>query len=229
MSSTLRPIDALEYCRPFIKNADIDAVAPRILDDISTMMWMEAPWRWTVSSLAAIGIEDNKQDYDITLPSDFLYLIGAHLTDGQKYNQLTIESSLPKSGVIGDAKSIALISSTLRLHPRPSILPKDASKSQTIISLYKKTAPRITRNNMTTVGVHIFDDEWFWVFNEGVLWKCYRYLDDDAAGTAKSNGEGKIEYSGQMAIFMAALAQMKAREKLPLMDLRAAPDIPMSK
>jgi hypothetical protein len=62
------------------------------------------------------------------------------------------------------------------------------------------------------------DDEWFWVFTAGVLWKAYQWGDDGRAGSASMDSSGKTQYSGQLAIFQDSLQRMAEREKLSLVE-----------
>lgn len=214
MSSTHKPQEAIAYAKSFIKAMPIEPVAPQILDDVNQIMWTAAPWRWTLGSMPAVTLVSSTQDYTVSVPADFLYLTEAYLTDGSgSLRDLRVEPTLPTAVTnTGQVSRVALVGTTLRTSPKPGTQPSSAPQ---IISLYKKKAPIITANNMSTAGVHLFDDEWFWVFKEGVLWKAYQWADDGRAGGVTIAANGQAQFSGQRANFESALAFMKQNEKLP--------------
>lgn len=212
MASTLKVYQAFEYAKEAIKSMPLERVNARLLDDIHKIMWMAAPWRWTLGSMPVVTVATNTQDYTVSVPGDYLFLQSAYETDSSgNTRDLAIVPSLPATvTLVGQPSKVALTGTTVRLSPKPGT---QLSSAPSIISLYKKVAPTITSTNMYTGGTQIFDDEWFWVFQEGVLWKAYLYGDDARAGGVTFNG-GQVQYTGQRASFEAALAFMKANEKL---------------
>lgn len=212
MASTLKPQDAFGPAKHFISDMNLEIVGPRILDDINKYMWMAAPWRWTVGSMPLATLVANQQDYPSTIPADFLYLLQSYITDGAITRDLRVEPTLPSAGLIqGQPSRVAIVGANYRLSPVPGSQPTVAPR---IVSLYKKTAPTITAQNISTAGVQIFDDEWFWVFQEGVLWKAYLYGNDSRAGSIEA-AKGQITFTGQRGVFEAAMQFMMANEKLP--------------
>lgn len=215
MASTFKPQQAFEYAKQFIKDMPLDRVAPRLADDVHKIMWMAAPWRWTLGSMPVVTLTSSTQDYSVVVPGDLLFLAEAYETDGVTApRKLIIEPTLPTTvTLVGQPSRLALMAGSLyRLSPKPGTQP---STAPSIISLYKKVAPTITASTMSTAGVQIFDDEWFWVFQEGFLWKAYLYADDARAGGVTTNSRGEVQYTGQRAAFESALIFMKANEKLP--------------
>lgn len=195
-----------------------------ILNQISTMMWMAAPWRWSIGSLPVITLASDTQDYNIALPSDFLYATDAYLADGDnQFDTLLVEPALPTTvTMVGRPKRISISGTaggtgTLRVAAKPGTLNTPPS----IISMYKKTAPVLTAETLHTAGVLLFDDEWAWVFEEGVLWQAYQWGDDSRAGTVTVDNQGRVQYNGQRGCFEAALVEMRRREKLPEPDPEA--------
>jgi hypothetical protein len=222
MASTYRPIEAFDKVKIYIKSMPLDSVGVRVLDQTLKMMWMVAPWRWTISDLPVTTLASDTQDYSLALPSDFLYGYDAYYTDGDDTTRaLVIEPALPADlKVIGMPTRIAITGTAgstgvLRTAPKPGTL----TGTYDIISLYKKISPVFTASNIYTAGTQVIPDEWFWVFEEGALYQAYKYADDQRAGSAQVDPiSGRIQYTGQRAIFEAALLQMIAREKLPLIE-----------
>src|SRR5512146_3287040 len=170
MSSTRRPIEALEYAKEFLKSMPvIEKAGAEILNSSLCYFWMAAPWRWTLGSLPTVPLASNTQDYTISVPTDLLYVESAYVADGTNTPRaLEVVATLPTAGGHkGQPSRIALVSSALRVYPTPGTLL--SSPTQTVYGLYKKKVPQITRTNMYTSGVQVFDDEWFYVFEDIVL------------------------------------------------------------
>ena len=219
MSSTYTAQFAADYVTTFIKGMPFDNVSVQVLDDVNKMMWMAAPWRWTLGAFTNVTLLNNTQDYTVALPSDFLYLQTAYGTtaDGNPPNIYYVESYLNPGGKLGIPSRVAVVSGspggsgTFRVSPQPGTVPA----GETIISLYKKQAPLITPANANNAGVLVFDDEWFWVYVSGVLYFAYLYGDDQRAGGAQMGANGQVQFTGQRGVFEANLQIMREREKLP--------------
>jgi len=219
MAATKQPADAFVYVKSYVKNMPLEQIGPGLLDEINKMIWMAAPWRWTLGSLAAETLLSNTQDYTITAPADFLYLWDGFVADGANvFRELVIEPTLPTDvKVVGNPSRISYEGSdTFRVFPKPGTLP--VSPVQQMILRYKKTAPVITNQSQYTAGALVMDDEWFWVYQAGVLWKAYVWGDDGRAGSVTLGTNGQAQYTGQLGIFRDGLRQMAEREKLPLVD-----------
>jgi len=209
------PIKAITLAREFIKSEPLERVQVRICDQVAKMIWMAAPWTWTVGNLSTATMVVNQSDYTIgSFPADFLYLHRALLhntTGGKMIRRLTIAENLPTqaSEIPGIPRVIAYAgSSVVRVYPvyGTSGLPGTTTK---LISWYKKAMPATTAATIDTAGSLVMDDEWSWVFEEGVLWKAYQYAFDQRAGGATTDSKGNAQYTGQLGAFMAALETMK--------------------
>ncbi len=218
MAATYRPIDAFDYVKTMVKNLPLESVGPAILDRVNKIMWMAAPWRWTLGSFTEVTLASNTQDYVVALPADFLYVVTSWLNEGESGRPITVVPILPTNvGAVGFPNELAVtgtagVNGVARVRPKPGTITGATYK---IYSLYKKTAPSITNKNQVTAGVLLFDDEWFWVFESGVLWMAYMYADDARAGTATTDATGRWQFTGQRGVFEANLSLMKSREKMP--------------
>ena len=230
MAATLRPIDAFDYAKTFIKLMPLEQVQVRLLKDISDTIWMAAPWRWSIGVLTNVNLLSNTTDYSLgTLPSDFLYAIECYLADGQNPSRsLSIEPVLPATPVLvgGLPDKVAVVGAagaagTLRVFPTPGTQP--TSPTKVFVTWYKKTAPSITKITANTIGQLVMDDEWFWVYEQGVLWAAYKYADDPRAGGSQlDERSGQVRFSGQYAEFQAAINYMREHEKLPIWPVKNA-------
>lgn len=224
MSSTFTPQQAIDYTKVMLKNMPIERVAVQILNNVSSLMWMSAPWRWSIGTFPTVTLTSNTQDYTVAIPSDFLYIQNSYSTDesGNVPRIFHIDSFIPPGGKIGIPSRIALISGspgssgTIRVTPKPTTLPTPAWK---LVTLYKKQAPVVTNKNLNTPGTLVFDDEWFPVFVSGILYYGYLFGDDQRAGGGQIDpSSNRIQFTGQRGIFEADLSLMKQRERLAGMD-----------
>lgn len=229
MASTFAPSDAFAYSKRLIKNMPLEDVQARLLDDVSKIMWMRAPWRWTIGHLPEVTLVAGQSEYPIVLPADFLFLQSAYLADDDSgaVRPLHVEPILPatirQTGQVSRV-SIHLDGAGDKLRVMP--LPADLKPGTTyrVVSIYKKEAPIITALNMSNAGVHVLDDEWFPVYVDGVLWKAYLFGDDGRAGSVNVDSSGRVQRTGQAAVFEAGLVTMRETEKLPLADFSTASD-----
>jgi len=223
MASTYAPVDALDYATEFIKGMPIERIQARVLDDANKHLWMAAPWRWTLGNTSAnIPLVTDTQDYTLTAPADMLYPLYAYSSDGiTTPNYIDIEPILPTTEIIkGIPERMAYMgSNTWRFYPKPQV-----TGSKSVVIQYKKIAPVVTVQNSYTAGTLVMDDEWFWVYQELVLWKAYAYADDTRAGSAQMTSDGKWQYTGKRGEAEAAIQYMREREKLPIFGYQLAPD-----
>ncbi len=214
MASTYAPSTALLYAKSFVKKMPVDTdpnINVQMLDYVHAAMWMAAPFRWTVGLVGNTTLVNSTTDYTVADPSDFLYIEGAYVAKGNSNEYLTPVSFLTNENITPG--SPALIShpalNTYRVSPAPT-----QNYNSPLYIYYKKQRPMITTGNYTSGGVQVFDDEWFWVYQTGVLWQAYQYADDARAGGATVDQDGKTQYTGQLGIFRASLAEMRRSESL---------------
>ncbi len=214
---TLTPYDAFDYAKPFLGNMDLERLLPRLLDDVSKMFWVYAPWRWSLALMPQVTLLSNTQDYTVSVPADFLYLHDVLQLDGTTTRHIKPSAIFPVTGTTraGQIGSVALLGSTLRVDPTPGSLP--TSPLQKLYGVYKIQAPTINKTTMLDAGALLIPDEWFWVYVEGVLWKSMLWAQDPRAGGVDVKG-GQVIYSGQRATFEAAMLTCMQQEKLYLSD-----------
>jgi TM2 domain-containing membrane protein YozV len=218
MASTLFPSAAFDFAKVFIKRMYLDDVKAAICDDAAKMMWGAAPWRWTISAFPTVTLVANTQDYTVAIPSDFLYLQEAYLTNenGDPKKDLEIGPLRVAGGSPGIPAEVSIsgtpgTNGTLRTFPKiGTIKTGDTVK---IFSTYKKTATTITTGNIGT-AILAFDDDWYWVYRSGVLYFAFLYAHDPRAGEAVIDDKGNWKFTGQRGVFEANLALMRDREKL---------------
>lgn len=222
MASARYPYEAISLLKPFIKQMEsIEDVASPMLDNALKEFWMEAPWRWTLAALESATVSSNTQDINLVSSyTDLLYLVDAYITDGTgPTRQLEVVPTLPTdTNLKGQPSKVAFITGTpqkLRLHPTPPGL----LNTTKIISMYKKVCPSLTRGTMYNPGQQVFDDEWFHVYCDLVLYHMYKFADDQRAGGVTMTANGP-QYTGQLALYKTKIWEMKQKEKLPFWDDR---------
>lgn len=222
MASTRTPSDAFDYCKRMIKSMPLDQVLVRGINRVASHMWMYAPWRWTLASTPTFNLASNTQDYTINYPADWLYAVTATIADGTSPERdLRIVPVLPTNvGLVGQPSMISYpaaagtASGTVRVFPKTATI----SGTQTVLGLYKKVMTQFTAATVWSSTMP-FDDEWFWVFEEGLLWQAYLFADDRRAGEAVFDEKtGAVKFNGQRGNFEAALLVMSEREPLPLVQ-----------
>src|SRR5579859_125107 len=221
--ATYKPSDAIVEAKAMIKSMPIDTAASSVLsyqivDSVCSLVWAAAPWWWTLGTMGNVTILGGTQDYPVTVPSDFLYLARATVQSGSDTNtDLKVVSILPSSITqVGIPQQVSVVSvasypvpDTLRVAPKPS-----NSYSATANLTYKRQPPKIAAGNFSTAGSMVLPDVYYPVIQAGVLWKACQYADDNRAGSATVDGEGKVQYTQQLGVFQAAIAEMRKAEKL---------------
>ena len=222
MASTRKVAEALDYALNMIKAQPVKRLHKNILQAALNHLWMAAPWRFSLGNVTAIT-QSSTQDYTQAPPADFLYPVYAYLSDSTNVRYLKIEPIFAEDVVqTGLPSRVSYMgSNTWRVYPKPGAAPGITTKLNIV---YKKTCLLLTDKNIyDTAGIQVFDDEWFHVYEAGVLYFAYLYADDQRAGSAKVSSEGKFEFSGQLAIFEAFIQLMKQREPLPIFGIKTAP------
>jgi len=222
MASTRLPIEALDYAKIYIKRMPLNQVFTQLANRVSNIMWMAAPWRWTIGSTPTFTLTGAQQNYTINYPADWLYPIRSTVTDGKltEPNLEIVPLIETVTGFVGSPKQIAFTGTAGQVGGPVQISPVPATVTGTLVvtGLYKKKITPYTNQTIYNTVVP-FPDEWFWVFEDGMLWAAYQYGDDRRAGDATIDpSSGKLSYSGQRAQFEAGLEQMRQREPMISLD-----------
>lgn len=223
MAATIPAIDAIDYAQRYIKNVPLLPVQTKLVNEVNTIMWLAAPWRWTLGSLPTFTLVANQQDYTINYPADFLYAVDGSVIisngDGDE-RDLRVVPTLPTAvGYVGQVNRISYpaaagaVGGTVRVAPKPA----QVQGTQTVLGLYKKSPTLFTNHTVYTTAMP-FGDEWYHVYQSGILWKAYQYADDGRAGDASTQGD-QTRYNGARAQFEANLQDMMAREPLNLVNV----------
>lgn len=211
------PQDAINYAKRWVGNAPIDDtnLLYRILNDATCMLWMAAPWLWTVAPFEEVTVVNGTQDVSLGGSySNLMIPIHFNWTDGQIKKDIQVASVLPSTsslnGTISQAAYVAGSPNKMRFYP----VPAGYASGTKVNGFYKLVAPVIAAGNINTAystitGGH---DEWFWVFQEIVLLKAYRFIKDAREGIIQYAPAGPT-YTGQYAVVQDALTKMMTAEE----------------
>ncbi len=220
---TKKPIDALESARRMIKNMPLERLYVDITNDVLQRIWMEAPWAWTLDSFPIVNLVVTHSDYAVSIPDDFLYLADASVVTSSSNRDVEIVATLPTNiGISGQPSQICVLGNAgeegiLRISPKP------ISSTEYIKAIYKKTYSPYDAHTIYTTALP-FPDEWYHVFQAGVLWLAYKYADDTRAGECSARSDGSMQFNGHRGQFEADLFKMRNREPLILANDRNVKD-----
>lgn len=219
MSNTYAPQDAVQMAKAMNHKVPVTEIQVWVCNQVNSIIWTAAPWRWTQANFTAITLVDGTQDYALaSADAAAIYrVVNLRLarTDLSpvKYQELNQKNHL---GVELERK--AGIDGIRNFAYEPSInkirLDYAASVSGTaVLALqgeYQTNPTAITQGTLTTALVQ--PDHYFNVYLAGVRWMFYDLADDPRAGSATEITLGRKSYSGQLGVFMSFLDAMKQAE-----------------
>lgn len=222
-AATYKPSDALSEAKAMIKSMPLDTADSgnlqyKLVDQACSLVWAAAPWWWTLGVMANISVVAATTDYAVTVPNDFLYLGRTVLQSGSDtQTDLEVVSILPSTITqVGVPSEVAIVSiaaypvpDTLRVSPKPP-----TSYTGTLNLTYKRQPPKIVAGNFSSAGAMVLPDLYYPVIQAGVRYLAYLYADDNRAGTATVDQDGKTQYTQALGIFQAAIGEMRRSEKL---------------
>ena len=217
MAATYTALTAFTFAQKMISTMVLTDVEYDVLDDICKIMWMAAPWRWTLGSLPTIGpLVSGTTDYTATKPTDFLKIQDAFLTDGSNTSDLHVEALTATPLQSGQPSCVYHITgNTWRLFPKPWT--QQSGRSWNVMGRYKKAAPSITVSTVSTAGALTFDDEYYPVFRMGVLALASSYAYDQRGGDVQFLPQsGQCQMTGYWGRFYHMLEDMRQKEGLPI-------------
>jgi len=232
LAATFAPSTASLYASRMVKRMPLTdptvGVQIDVLQSASSMIWMAAPWRWTIgvfpiTSAVAAGASTVSLSGSVT---DFLLLEKVNLNNDTQLQELTIVNILPASPTQVQMPNFCAYVASGPLLQFESKMPTDIDDYKAYV-WYKKQAPVITTSNYATAGTLVMDDDYFWIYEECVLYWAYKFADDPRAGGAQvemtPNGP-KVTYSGQRAVAEAGISYMRERESLVSMYPKLNPN-----
>lgn len=200
----------------YAKGMPLQKVTPQICDFVSNDMYIEYPWKQTITNTAAgtIPLVDSTQDYPCSAPNIMRSLkawIERTDTTPHENRDLDIVDDLsvdmyPRSYISIRAVSLQQSLGLFRL--------ESAVQVPTGVRIELHVDYQINPIKVTTLGTPCwFDDRYAVVALEGLLYWVYKLADDSRAGAAQTDAFGRlIGYGGQLGTYKAALNRMKMAE-----------------
>lgn len=235
MATTILPIQAFVDGAAKVGKLPLEEIQVGIANDIHQRIHTAGNWNWTLGEILvpATPASDDAYTQEYSLVSNLSdcsrFVNGRLITPARGLNNEiradTVRDLIPASFI----PLTGLKGLPTHFQYRPGT--PDKIRFSTSFSLegtnfygvYKKTVPVLTHKDLYFTTRMTIPDEWYYVFREGVLWKLYEYADDNRAGNVAIQGD-RVQYSGQCAVFMAALSEMLSREPRFMESLRETPE-----
>lgn len=212
MARTYHWSDAVDFAKKQTKGTPTTTLDARICDLVSSEVWGAYAWYLSKQTIASgtIPLVDNQQDYD---PPANIYV----LTKGSLVCTSTTPVSHRELDVVQEQdvnmmpisptqiRSIALQAGVGKLRLESAVV--TSGQSWEIRGEYKANPPKVTDTNNQIW----WDDQFFNIAVEGLVYWAYKLADDKRAGGAQTQG-GRIVYAGKYADFRAAIDRMKEAE-----------------
>lgn len=215
MAITYTPSDALTLVRAYIKQIPIAEIDAQVADMVYAIIYRAAFWKGTLVQMPSITLVDGVQDYNA--PTEIFRMFRARISRTDispvEYRECDVREFLPPELTIkGGIETIRAVSheaglGQLRLEHPPSI---PAGVTFKLDGEYQINPVKITDANLTANT--FIKDEYFDVLVEGIKWKLYQFADDPRAGGVVVDRRGNAQFTGQYAIFQAALQDMRRTE-----------------
>jgi hypothetical protein len=219
---TYKWADLIGVLSSYIKGVPISKFSPQICDFISQEMYVEYPWKQTITNTAngMIPLIDSVQDYPVAAPN-ILRPLKAEIvrTDvtPQYHRELSIVRDLGVDLYPRAFPGITQVSmqQAIGLFRLSSAVNVPTGMMLELRMDYQIDPIKITDLNQTIW----FQDHYAVVALEGLLYWGYKFSDDTRVGSAQTDAFGRIiGYTGQMGTYKAALNRMKMAEDFGFTD-----------
>lgn len=201
----------------FSKGLPASTVATQCCDFISSEMYIEYPWKQTITNTASgkIPLLDSVQDYSAEAPN-IMRPVKAWLKRTDVIPFQTIDLDVKKD-------------ISVDLYPRSWMAVRNVSLQQSIGLFRLESAVNIPTGQQVELcfdyqanpvkveglsQIIWFPDHFAFVAMQGLLYWLYQLGDDARAGSAQTDATGRIVgYTGQLGTYKGALNRMKAGEE----------------
>jgi hypothetical protein len=204
------------------KGLPLTKVTPQICDFVSQDMYIEYPWKNTITNTAKgdIPLLDSVQDYTCSAPNIMralkASLVRTDVTPHQ-HRDITVSNDLSVDLVPRSWYAINLVSlqQALGLFRLQSAVNVPIGARLELRVDYQINPAKVTGLSNPLW----FDDRYSAVAFEGLLYWIYKLADDSRAGAAEINSDSMVPvYTGQLGIYKGALSRMKAAENFGATD-----------
>lgn len=217
-SATYCPNDAITLVGAYGHGIPLNAVKANLCDIVNSIIWTYYPWSWSLSSLTAITLVDQTQDYSPTDTNIIrpirIRIVRTDITPNEFRELDILDNVAPDlSWNIGleNCQCVGWLAgqNIFRLRAAAGITSPITLELQ---GEYQRQPTKITESNLAIP--FSFYDHFYDPFIELLKWKIYQLNDDARAGSLVADKRGNVTYTGQLGIGMAMLQQMAAIEDL---------------
>lgn len=189
-------------------------ISPDICDFVSNDMFIEYPWKDTITTIAPTYLPITDGVQDLSSPINIYRLTSAQIvrTDTTPFQSIDLDvvddnavDLVPRSYV--DIRSVSQQAGegTLRL--------EGTCQVGVGVTLELRGTYQLNPVKIVDLGQELwFKDQYAQVALEGLMYWVYKLSDDARSGTAATDGQGRTTYTGQLAVYKAALQRMKNAE-----------------
>lgn len=167
--------------------------------------------------MTAIALVDGTQDYSLDAGNtNVRKLLRLRIvrtdTTPDEYRDLIVRDWLspdltPRSYTAIQSAAWEPVGTKIRLETAVSV---PSGVTLTINGEYWKNPTKIGDAQLSTA--FSFDDEFFPIFVDGLMWRLYKFVGDDRAGNIQTDRNGRQTYTGQLGVFMDGLYRMAQAE-----------------
>lgn len=214
--------DLINVGSTYGKGIPLAKVNAQICDFVSQDMYVEYPWKQTITNTAngTIPLQDSVQDYPCSAPN-ILRPLKATLWRLDILPPSTRELSIVRDlGVDLYPRTYTAISQVSLQQAIGLFRLNAAVNIPTGMQIELRVDYQIDPIKVTDLGQTIwFQDHFAVVALEGLLYWVYKLADDARAGSAQTDAFGRIiGYTGQLGTYKAALNRMKSAEDFGFTD-----------
>lgn len=209
--------DLITVMTRFSKGLPASSVNAQICDFISSDMYIEYPWKQTITNTASgkIPLLDSRQDYSAEAPNIMrpvkawlkrTDIIPIQVRDIEVKKDISIDLT-PRSWIAIRTVSLQQSIGLFRLDSAVQI---PAGQQVELCFDYQANPVKVEGLSQ----IIWFDDRYAFVAMQGLLYWIYKLGDDTRAGGAQTDASGRITgYTGQLGDYKAALNRMKSSEE----------------
>jgi hypothetical protein len=234
MPSTYTPADTLALCSGYIRQMSIPATVTTImLDQVASGFHTYQPdWVWTTFALTPITLVDGTQDYSPGVADGIYRLLHLRInrtdiTPNQSRPIDIVEHLEPDLGTKGNQETIkcaTYLSQTNKIRLETAVGLSGAT-TLTLEGEYQIVPTKITAARLNIA--YTFPDHYIDVMTEGLLYKLYKYTDDDRAGIVQVDKFGNRTYTGQLAVWMSEMQKCAEKEDVGSGQAQRFPETPL--
>lgn len=210
--------DLIDLAKQSVKGRPLDAVNVQYCDMVSSDMYIEYPWKETITTTeTATGLTPLLDGYQDVSPEAINVW---RLLSAQIFNTSTTPFDIHDL----DIRDSLQINLSPRSYPGIRVCSWQSGIGQIRLESAVNVPPgqnldlrfqyQINPTKVTSLNQNLwFDDKYFGVALEGLLYWCFKLNDDGRAGGAVTDAYGRSTgYSGQLGAYKAALSRMKSAE-----------------